>query len=52
VAVVISATAGADTSARIIERSSAGVIAAHDPNREIKIRCVGQSDAPDFVFGD
>jgi hypothetical protein len=29
----ISATAGADTSARIIDRSPIGVIATHDPDR-------------------
>jgi hypothetical protein len=49
-AVAISATAGADTSARIIDRRPFGVVATHDSNRT-KIRCVGQSGAPDFVFG-
>jgi hypothetical protein len=33
VAVVITATDGADTSARIIDRRQLGVIAAYDPNR-------------------
>jgi hypothetical protein len=33
VAVVITATDGADTSARIIDRRQLGAIAAHDPNR-------------------
>ena len=40
------ATAGADISARIIDRRSR----PHDPNRT-KIRCAGQSGAPDFIFG-
>jgi hypothetical protein len=34
-AVVISATAGAGTSARIIDRSAVGVNATHDPNNNI-----------------
>ena len=41
------ATAGADTSARI-DRGLSSTIIAHYPNR--KVRCVGQPDAPDFVF--
>jgi nicotinamide mononucleotide (NMN) deamidase PncC len=48
--VAISATAGAGPSARI-DRSSIGVIFTHDPNTTTKIRCVGRSGAPDFVFG-
>jgi hypothetical protein len=50
VAVVISATAGADTSARIIDRPQIGVIATLDPNRKIKSG-VSSADAPDFIFG-
>jgi len=46
----ISATAGAGTSARI-DRGSIGVIFTHDPDRTAKIRCVGRSGAPDFIFG-
>jgi hypothetical protein len=49
VAVVISATAGADTSARIIDRPQIGVIATLDPNRKIKSG-VSSADAPDFYF--
>ena len=48
-AVVISATAGADTSARIIDPRLIGVVTTHDPNRT-KIRCVGQSGAPDLLL--
>jgi hypothetical protein len=48
-AVVISATAGADTSARIIDRRQIGVIATLDPNRKIKSG-VSSADAPDFYF--
>jgi len=48
-AVVISATAGADTSARIIDTRSVGVTARS--KQRARIRCVGQSDAPDFAFG-
>jgi len=43
------ATAGVGTSAHIIDRRLGGVVATHDPNRT-KIRCVGQSGAPDFVL--
>jgi hypothetical protein len=49
VAVVISAIAGADTSARIIDRPQIGVIATLDPNRKIKSG-VSSADAPDFYF--
>jgi hypothetical protein len=49
VAVVISATAGADTSARIIDRPQIGVIATLDPNRKLKSG-VSSADAPDFYF--
>jgi hypothetical protein len=49
VAVVISATAGADTFARIIDRPQIDVIATLDPNRKIKSG-VSSADAPDFYF--
>jgi hypothetical protein len=38
-AVVISATAGAGSSARIIDRSAIGVNATHDPNNNIYQVC-------------
>jgi hypothetical protein len=44
---VISATAGAEPSARI-NRRSIGVIIAPDSNEKIEIRCLGQSGAPVF----
>jgi hypothetical protein len=47
--VAISATAGADTSARI-DRGLSATIIAHDPKK--KVRCVGQPDAPDFFLAD
>ena len=50
--VAISATAGAGTSARINDCSSIGVILTHDPGRTTKIRCVGRSGAPVFIFGE
>jgi hypothetical protein len=50
VAVVISATAGADTSARIIDRRQVGVIATLDPNRKINQVC-RQPMHLIFIFG-
>jgi hypothetical protein len=49
----IGATAGADTSARIIDCSSVGAATTHDPNRNIRKHQVRRSGRRTcFVFGD